>query len=117
MTQHRRLMVQGTAMIASCFLLSGERAERLVLPPPMSSGFHAGAQRSNGDMKVWCGVGESTSITASDLKALLHACVTGKARRPARWTTGRPAAAIGQQRRRDRNRHAPRVVRARHQSR
>ena len=63
--------VQGTAMIASCFLLSGERAERLVLPPPMSSGFHAGAQRSNGDMKVWCGVGESvTSITASDLKAL-----------------------------------------------
>ncbi len=63
--------VQGVAVLASCFLLSGDAAERLELPPPTSSGFHAGKQRENADMKVWCGVGESvTSMTCSCLDAL-----------------------------------------------
>ena len=63
--------VRGTAVIASFFLLAGDAAETLTLPPPMSHGLHAGKQRENADMKVWCGVGESvTNITGSGLDAL-----------------------------------------------
>ena len=62
--------VNGVALIASFYLLSGESG-RLVLPPPMSNGFHAGKERENMHMKVWCGVGESdTSVCCSDLNAL-----------------------------------------------
>ena len=62
---------QGVAVITSCFLLTGEAADTLVLPPSMSHGFHKGTQRENAMMKVWCGVGESaTSNSASAIDAL-----------------------------------------------
>lgn len=62
--------IKGTAVIATFFILEGESAERLVLPPPMSSGVFAGEERENAHMHVWCGVGESvTSISCSDLDA------------------------------------------------
>jgi hypothetical protein len=89
--------VVGTAVIASCFILSGGAADALVVPPPMSHGFHAGKLRENAMMKVWCGIGEcATSITASALEALptvshqaLRAAAPFEARQPA------PPPAIG----------------------
>jgi len=51
--------------------------DRLVLPPPMSTGTFAGQPRSNCEMKVWCGVGESvSSIVCTDAAALPHVPVT-----------------------------------------
>lgn len=54
--------VDGTVVRASCFLLSGMAAERLLLPPPMSTGTYRGQPRCNAETKVWCGVGESDTL-------------------------------------------------------
>lgn len=63
--------VKGVALIASIFLLTGDDAGSLLLPPPMSHGHFSGVQRENASMKVWCGIGESeSSIVCSSLEAL-----------------------------------------------
>ena len=85
--------VRGVAVLASVFLLNGDAAARLALPPPMSHGHFAGMQRENAYMKVWCGVGESvTSIACSDVRAL--PTVSQAALREAGLAPPQPPAAI-----------------------
>lgn len=60
--------VQGIAVLSTCFVLSGDMAERLELPPPA---VHARGERAHAEMKVFCGVGEWLStISCSDLNSL-----------------------------------------------
>jgi len=62
--------IAGTAVRATVFLVAGEAADRLALPPPMSTGTYAGEPRANAGMKVWCGVGESDDIVCADLASM-----------------------------------------------
>ena len=88
--------VAGTAVIASCFILSGGAADALVLPPPMSHGFHAGKERENAMMMVWCGIGEcATSITASALDALPSVSQEALRAAPLEASSTAPPPAIG----------------------
>ena len=62
--------IAGTAVRATVFFVAGEAADRLALPPPMSTGTYAGEPRANAGMKVWCGVGESDDIVCADLASM-----------------------------------------------
>ena len=62
--------IAGTAVRATVFLVAGEAADRLALPPPMSTGTYAGEPRANAGMKVWCGVGESHDIVCAEFASM-----------------------------------------------
>ena len=62
--------IAGTAVRATVFFVAGEAADRLALPPPMSTGTYAGEPRANAGMKVWCGVGESHDIVCAEFASM-----------------------------------------------
>ena len=62
--------IAGTAVRATVFFVAGEDADRLALPPPMSTGTYAGEPRANAGMKVWCGVGESHDIVCAEFASM-----------------------------------------------